>query len=67
MSIDDPKQGKPKAKDCPLCGLTIPGGPEAMNRHFEKDCPWRHTSKSPVGDPAEERRTRGGTGAPSRK
>jgi hypothetical protein len=41
----------PKNKECPLCGQVVPGGPEGMNRHFEDDCPWRHTSKPPLVQP----------------
>ena len=42
-----------KAKDCPLCGRLVEAraaedGAAAMNRHFERDCPWRHTSKPPA-------------------
>ena len=45
-----------KAKECPLCGVVVPGGAEGMNRHFGTDCTWRHTSKTPVGrSPAQGR------------
>ena len=41
-----------KSKDCPLCGGLVESkgeedGAAAMNRHFERDCPWRHTGKPP--------------------
>ena len=40
------------AGPCPLCGRAVAGdGGEAaaaLNRHFETDCTWRHTSRSPV-------------------
>lgn len=41
-----------KAKDCPLCGRTVPGGAAGMDRHFAADCTWRHTSRAP-GKPAK--------------
>jgi hypothetical protein len=55
-----------KGKECPLCGNVVPGGAEGMNRHFEADCPWRHTSKAPVGkNPRRRGDDRDGTGPAS--
>jgi hypothetical protein len=34
-------------KECPLCQAVVPGGVSGMNRHFETDCPWRHTRPPP--------------------
>lgn len=43
---------------CPLCGRQVPfegdDAPAALNRHFETDCTWRHTSRSPA-HPAKRR------------
>jgi hypothetical protein len=46
------KDGKASARNarCPLCGRPVPaqeGEAATLNRHFETDCTWRHTSRSP--------------------
>jgi hypothetical protein len=37
---------------CPLCSRQVSfegdDAPAALNRHFETDCTWRHTSRSPT-------------------
>jgi hypothetical protein len=53
---DAQETGEAAAADpvrCPLCGRPVPvqgddEAPAALNRHFETDCTWRHTSRSPA-------------------
>jgi hypothetical protein len=63
MPITEPTDGKDK--ECPLCGAVVPGGAEGMNRHFELDCPWRHTSKTPGQRAADQASAEGPKDEPS--
>lgn len=53
---EEPAGGKGAGADgagtrCPLCKKPVPhdgDAPAALNRHFETDCTWRHTNRSPV-------------------
>jgi hypothetical protein len=53
MAAKDKPGGKapPELRQCLLCGRQLARdeeGAAALNRHFETDCTWRHTNRSPA-------------------
>lgn len=43
--------GSAASRPCPLCDREVAAAGEAarsLNRHFETECTWRHTSRSPL-------------------